>query len=142
MVDRNNSLFSLVDTNNTYFSLVETNNTLISLVKIFSQSIEELPSDNCEEYIPDDSVFINSFIISISAAPGNIWTIFHMDKLGRKFFLCLSMLLSGGTAFLIYIVNSATLNLVLSCLFGAVSTMGFNSLDCLSVEVMSRILTT
>ena len=58
-----------------------------------------------------------------------------MDKLGRKFFLCLSMILSGATAFLIYIVNSSIMNLVLSCLFGAVSTMGFNSLDCLSVEV-------
>ena len=66
---------------------------------------------------------------------GNIWTIIHMDKLGRKFFLCLSMILSGATAFLIYIVNSSIMNLVLSCLFGAVSTMGFNSLDCLSVEV-------
>jgi hypothetical protein len=32
-------------------------------------------------------VFSNSFLISISALPGNIWTIFHMDKLGRKFFL-------------------------------------------------------
>ena len=90
---------------------------------------------NCNKYIPDDSVFINSFIISISAGPSNLWTIFHMDKLGRKFFLVFSMLLSGCSAFLIYFVNSSTMNLVISCVFGAVSTMGFNSLDCLGVEL-------
>ena len=37
--------------------------------------------------VPNNEVFINSFLISISALPGNIWTIFHMDKFGRKFFL-------------------------------------------------------
>ena len=97
---------------------------------------EELPEDdqsvNCDGYIPQDEVFINSFIISIAAAPGNLWTIVAMDKLGRKFFLCLSMILSGAAAFLIYLITSSTIYLVISCVFGAVSTMGFNSLDCLS----------
>jgi len=100
---------------------------------------EELPEDdqtvNCDGYIPKDEVFINSFIISLAAAPGNLWTIVSMDKLGRKFFLCLSMILSGAAAFLIYLITSSTIYLVISCVFGAVSTMGFNSLDCLSVEV-------
>ena len=98
---------------------------------------EELPEDegdfSCDLYIPEDEVFINSFYISLSAAPGNLWTILQMDKLGRKFFLVLSMILSGAAAFLIYIVDSTVMNLVLSCIFGAVSTMGFNSLDCLSI---------
>lgn len=91
--------------------------------------------DHCTSSIPDQEVFVNSFIISISAAPANIWTIYHMDKLGRKFFLCLSMLLSGCSAFFIYLVNSSSMNLLLSCVFGAVSTMGFNSLDCLGIEL-------
>ena len=97
---------------------------------------EDLPdvrrSVNCGDYIPEDEVFINSFIISIAAAPGNLWTILSMDKLGRKFFLCLSMILSGLAAFLIYLITSSTIYLVISCVFGAVSTMGFNALDCLS----------
>ena len=63
-----------------------------------------------------------------------------MDTLGRKFFLCFSMLLSGASAFLIYLVNSATMNLILSCIFGAVSTMGFNSLDCLGIELFPTSL--
>ena len=95
---------------------------------------------NCTSSIPDTQVFTNSFLISISAAPSNLWTILHMDKLGRKFFLCFSMLLSGSSAFLIYLVSSSTMNLVLSCIFGAVSTMGFNSLDCLGIELFPTSL--
>ena len=40
----------------------------------------------CNNPIPDSEVFINSLYISLAAAPGNIWSILHMDKLGRKFF--------------------------------------------------------
>ena len=105
---------------------------------------EELPEDdqtiNCDVYIPKDEVFINSFIISLAAAPGNLWTIVSMDKLGRKFFLCLSMVLSGAAAFLIYLITSSTIYLVISCVFGAVSTMGFNSLDCLSEICLGYLL--
>ena len=77
----------------------------------------------------------SSFLISISAAPGNVWSMVHMDKLGRKFFLVLSMVLSGSCVFLIYLVKSATSNLIISCCFGLVSTMGFNALDCLGIEL-------
>jgi len=96
---------------------------------------------SCEDRGPPDSqVFLNSFIISMASGPSNLWTILCMDKLGRRFFLCLSMVLSGASAFLIYVVNSSLMNLILSCVFGAVSTMGFNSLDCLGVELFPTSL--
>jgi len=88
-----------------------------------------------EECIPSGDVFFNSFLISISALPGNVWTMVHMDKLGRKFFLVFSMLMSGACVFFIYLVKSEAANLALSCAFGFVSTMGFNSLDCLGIEL-------
>ena len=108
-------------------------NVTKTVCQIVSEEIPQ-PDDtvNCDGYIPQDDVFINSFIMSIAAAPGNLWTIVCMDKLGRKFFLVLSMILSGAAAFLIYLITSSTIYLVISCVFGAVSTMGFNSLDCLS----------
>lgn len=83
----------------------------------------------------DSSVFLNSFLISLAAAPGNVWTMIHMDKFGRKFFLVLSMVLSGLCVFFIYLVKSEEANLILSCGFGFVSTMGFNALDCLGIEL-------
>jgi VNT family MFS transporter (synaptic vesicle glycoprotein 2) len=46
------------------------------------------PFDHCQDASPpDNQVFINAFIIAVAPLPANIWTIFHMDKLGRKFFL-------------------------------------------------------
>ncbi len=45
------------------------------------------------------------------------------------------MVVSGLAAFLIYVVTSSTSNLILSAVFGAVSTMGFNALDCLGAEL-------
>merc|ERR1711911_38138 len=57
------------------------------------------------------------------------------DKLGRKFFLVFSMVAAGSAAFLIWAISSSVGNLILSCLFGGVSTMGFNALDCLGAEL-------
>ena len=45
------------------------------------------------------------------------------------------MLLSGACAFFIYLVSSSLANLLISCAFGLVSTMGFNALDCLGIEL-------
>ena len=45
------------------------------------------------------------------------------------------MVLSGLCAFLIYLVSSTTANLLVSCAFGLVSTMGFTSLDCMGIEL-------
>ena len=50
-------------------------------------------------------------------------------------FSVMSMGLSGASVFSIYFVTSSAANLALSCVFGAVSTMGFNALDCLGAEL-------
>lgn len=114
-------------------------NETVSICEVtdFVPPPEDLLKDEfCQANVaPSNSVFINSFIISLAALPGNVWTIFHMDKLGRKFFLVLSMTLSGASAFLIYLVTSQLTNLIISCVFGLVSTMGFNALDCLGAEL-------
>jgi len=89
---------------------------------------------DCDSSVGNE-VFLNSFLISIAALPGNIWTMIHMDKLGRKFFVVFSMVLSGGCVFFIYLVTSKAANLALSCAFGFVSVMGFNALDCLGIEL-------
>ncbi|ESO98183.1 hypothetical protein LOTGIDRAFT_114670, partial [Lottia gigantea] len=65
----------------------------------------------------------------------NIFTIFCMDRLGRKYLLASSMLLSGICVFFIWFVRTKVENLIMSCLFGLVSTVGWNSLDVLSAEL-------
>ncbi|XP_042215295.1 synaptic vesicle glycoprotein 2B-like [Homarus americanus] len=83
----------------------------------------------------DQKALINTLITSVAPLPANLWTIFYMDRLGRQFFLVFSMVLSGAAAFGVYFVKTATDNLILACVFGAVSTMGFNALDCLGAEL-------
>ena len=56
------------------------------------------------------------------------------------FVAVLSMTLSGLSAFLVYLVKSETANLLVSILFGLVSTSGFNALDCLGIELFPTAL--
>ncbi|KAG0720764.1 Synaptic vesicle glycoprotein 2A [Chionoecetes opilio] len=93
------------------------------------------PCDNKDGVLVDTNTLVKTLIISIAPLPANLWTIFYMDKLGRKFFLVFSMVLSGCAAFGVYLVRSSIDNLILVCVFGAVSTMGFNALDCLGAEL-------
>lgn len=116
----------------------QTHNETVSVCKVvgFKPNSTAGPFDHCQDASPpDNQVFINAFIIAVAPLPANIWTIFHMDKLGRKFFLVFSMTISGLAAFSIWLVHDTTGNLILSCIFGAVSTMGFNALDCLGAEL-------
>ncbi|KAK3580500.1 hypothetical protein CHS0354_001097 [Potamilus streckersoni] len=85
--------------------------------------------------IPDNWVFFEGFMTALSNLPGNVLTIFVMDKFGRKPLLVTSMVISGICVFFIPIVHNKVQNLLLSCAFGAVSTVGWNALDVLQTEL-------
>ncbi|XP_045608814.2 synaptic vesicle glycoprotein 2B isoform X1 [Procambarus clarkii] len=99
-----------------------------------NNTIEQSPCESNEPAV-DPKALLNTLITAVAPLPTNLWTIFYMDSLGRKFFLVFSMVLSGCAAFGVYFVKTATDNLILGCVFGAVSTMGFNALDCLGAEL-------
>ncbi|XP_050688040.1 synaptic vesicle glycoprotein 2A-like isoform X2 [Eriocheir sinensis] len=100
-----------------------------------NDTVVEDPCKDSEGTRVETEALINTLITSIAPLPANVWTILAMDKLGRKFFLVFSMVLSGVAAFGVYFVKSSLDNLILACIFGAVSTMGFNALDCLGAEL-------
>ncbi|XP_055955615.1 synaptic vesicle glycoprotein 2C isoform X2 [Patella vulgata] len=83
---------------------------------------------------PNDWVFFEGFMTALSNLPANIFTIIMMDRLGRKTLLASSMVISGICVFFIWFVQTKVENLVMSCLFGMVSTVGWNALDVLSAE--------
>jgi VNT family MFS transporter (synaptic vesicle glycoprotein 2) len=56
------------------------------------------------------------------------------NKVAHRFYFINFFIESYSPETPVFVVNSATMNLVLSCIFGAVSTMGFNSLDCLGTS--------
>ncbi|KAJ8315817.1 hypothetical protein KUTeg_007967 [Tegillarca granosa] len=84
---------------------------------------------------PEDWVFFEGFMTALSNLPGNLLTIFLMDRVGRKPLLVLSMLASGVSVFFIPFIHDKIQNLLISCLFGAVSTVGWNAIDVLSAEL-------
>lgn len=85
--------------------------------------------------IPNDWVFFEGFMTALSNLPGNILTILIMDKVGRKPLLATSMVLAGVTVFFLPIVHSKVQNLLISCAFGAVTTVGWNAIDVLQAEL-------
>ncbi|XP_071098545.1 synaptic vesicle glycoprotein 2C-like [Haliotis cracherodii] len=98
-----------------------------------SNSTVSPSSDTCEA--PSNSVFLEGFLTAVSNLPGNLFTIFLMDKLGRKLLLSSSMCISGLAVFFIWFVQTRVQNVAISCVFGAVSTIGWNALDVLSTEL-------
>ena len=51
------------------------------------------------------------------------------------FFSAVSMVVSGVSVFFLPIVHNKIQNLLISCLFGAVSTVGWNAIDVLQAEL-------
>lgn len=85
--------------------------------------------------IPEEWVFFEGFMTALSNLPGNILTILIMDKVGRKPLLATSMVLAGITVFFLPVVHSKVQNLLISCAFGAVTTVGWNAIDVLQAEL-------
>lgn len=84
---------------------------------------------------PNNNIYFDGFLTALSNLPGNIFTIFLMDKIGRKILLVSSMVISGASVFSILLISNRTTNLIVSCVFGGVSVIGWNALDVLSTEL-------
>lgn len=80
-------------------------------------------------------VYMEGFIIAASNLPGNIFTILMMDSTGGKALLSCSLLVSSLSVFLIYVVQTKTQSLVLSCIFSGVSVIAWNALDVVGTEL-------
>ncbi|BFZ14245.1 hypothetical protein BsWGS_17284 [Bradybaena similaris] len=113
---------------------------LFSRIEKYGGSFCDVQSGNstsndsdCEP--PGDFMYVESFLTSISNLPGNILSILIVEKVGRKSLLASSMVLSGISVFFLWFVKENWQNVLMSCIFGAVSVMGFNMLDVLQTEL-------
>ena len=80
--------------------------------------------------------YMDSFIYAAANLPGNITSILLVDVYGRKNLLFFGMFFSGFCT-LGFAMGKSNKDLVVVCsaLFNAFSVIGWNSLDCLSVEM-------
>ncbi|XP_056307635.1 synaptic vesicle glycoprotein 2B [Danio aesculapii] len=90
-------------------------------------------NENC--YPVKTAVYMEGFITAASNLPGNIFTILLMDRIGGKILLSISLLVSGVSVFIIYVVKTKTQSLIVSCVFSGVSVISWNALDVVGTEL-------
>ena len=88
------------------------------------------------EDIGESNPYEDSFIFAAANLPGNIVSILFVDRYGRKNLLFFGMFFSSFCS-IGFAVGKRNKELVVFCaaLFNAFSVVGWNSLDCLSVEM-------
>nr|XP_054752323.1 synaptic vesicle glycoprotein 2B-like [Lytechinus pictus] len=84
---------------------------------------------------PSDRIYVDGFYTALSNLPGNLLTIVLMDRLSRKLLITSSMIISGISVFFIWFLETRTHVLIMSCLFGAISVITWNTLNVVGVEL-------
>ena len=81
------------------------------------------------------SVYRNTFLVSLSSLPGNLFTIFLLDRIGRKPVFLAGALFSAIAVMGIFFVGTSAEVLLMSCIFNATSVLCWNCLDAFSIEL-------
>nr|XP_023022235.1 synaptic vesicle glycoprotein 2B-like [Leptinotarsa decemlineata] len=103
-----------------------------SVVVPYNTSLQQ--TEFCGEPIAD-SVFLHTLIIGLACIPTSFWLPLCVHRLGAKFFLVFSLIVAGTVTFGLYFVNSTMSNLVLSCIFEALTSLGISTVYCVMVDL-------
>ncbi|TRY90231.1 hypothetical protein DNTS_027165 [Danionella cerebrum] len=95
--------------------------------------VQRSEKESC--YPVKTAVYMEGFITAASNMPGNVFTILLMDRIGGKILLSGSLLVSGVSVFIIYLVKTKSQSLVVSCVFSGVSVISWNALDVVGTEL-------
>ncbi|XP_036143311.1 synaptic vesicle glycoprotein 2B [Monomorium pharaonis] len=88
----------------------------------------------CDKIIAP-SVYLHTVYVGLACIPGAIILPLFVHKLGAKFFLIVSLVVSGAVTVGFYYVVNSTQNLVLSCVFEAVMSLGVSLVYCVIVDI-------
>ncbi|KYN37931.1 Synaptic vesicle glycoprotein 2B, partial [Trachymyrmex septentrionalis] len=81
------------------------------------------------------SVYLHTVYIGLACIPGSIILPLFVHKLGAKFFLIFSLVVSGAVTVGFYYVVNSMQNLVLSCVFEALTSLGISLVYCVIVDM-------
>ncbi|XP_046387178.1 synaptic vesicle glycoprotein 2C-like isoform X3 [Ischnura elegans] len=97
--------------------------------------VDSLPCGADGEPIVPAKVFINALYVGIACIPTSIWLALCVDRLGKKFILVISLVTAGACTLGFNYVWTSTQNLILSCIFEAITGMTISALMCVVVEL-------
>nr|CAD7403315.1 unnamed protein product [Timema cristinae] len=91
-------------------------------------------SGSCDHEI-DTSVYLHTLIIGLACVPTSFWLPLCVHRLGAKFFLVFSLVVAGGVTIGFYFIGNSTANLVLSCIFEALTSLAISTVFCVMVDL-------
>lgn len=93
-----------------------------------------LKDGTCDSTI-DSTVYRNTLIIGLACIPTSLWLPLCVRRLGTKFFLVFCLLVSGAVATGLYFVENSWQNLILSCVFEALTSLAISTIYCVMVDL-------
>ncbi|XP_048507319.1 synaptic vesicle glycoprotein 2C-like isoform X6 [Athalia rosae] len=95
--------------------------------------VDSVADFSCNEKV-QSSVYIHTIFLGLACIPTSIWLPLCIGQLGYRFFLVFSTAFSGAAAIGLFFVTSSTQNLILSCVFEALTSMGVSVVYCILVD--------
>uniref|UniRef100_A0A182PU98 Major facilitator superfamily (MFS) profile domain-containing protein n=1 Tax=Anopheles epiroticus TaxID=199890 RepID=A0A182PU98_9DIPT len=95
---------------------------------------DTLVDDFCGTEI-DTKVYWHTLLLGIACIPTSLWLPLCVHRLGAKFFLIFSLLVAGLVTVGLAYVGNSTQNLILSCIFEALTSMGISTVYCVMVDL-------
>lgn len=108
--------------------------TSVCIVSALSNNGTQIDAYGCDTIIAP-SVYLHTVYIGLACIPGSIILPIFVHKLGAKFFLIMSLLVSGAVTIAFYYVVNSTQNLILSCVFEALTSLGISLVYCVIVDM-------
>lgn len=88
----------------------------------------------CDDPI-EKEVFLHTVIIGLACIPTSLLLPVCIHRLGAKFFIIVSLFVAGGVTIGLYYVQNATQNLILSCVFEALTSLAISTVYCIMVDL-------
>lgn len=90
--------------------------------------------ESCDSTI-QQGVYRNTVIIGLACIPTSFWLPLCVHRLGIKFFLVFGLVASAAVTIGLYFVQNAWENLVLSCIFEALTSLTISTVYCVMVDL-------
>lgn len=127
-----------------YFKYIEncnyqrTHNCSFNSVSTDSCAPSDTPCNKTLSGESDNDVYLDSLFVALAGIPGTLLGIFTVNFIGAKSMLSVSLVVSGLSTLLIWVIpdqnKTERVVVVLSAVFGGVSIIGWNAVDVLSTS--------